>query len=276
MKIEKDQVAVVTGGASGIGLAMARRFAREGMTVVLADVERGALDRTVDELRASGEYVKLFDPAYAFRASYARDRVRRRLLPAGVRLQLPFESDRMIGRRLEPGSRLALAIAINKRADQQVIRSLNLLKDQDETTEMEEANLLTNHGWLLVRQGKVKEATEPVSRAIARYESSGGPDNPKLVKVLQVHAEILRKTRKPIEAEASLQRALTINRAAFGPDDPENGKILAQYATVLKMLDRKDEAHAMTEQASRIRESHRATRAAFQSVVSVEELRTAP
>jgi NAD(P)-dependent dehydrogenase (short-subunit alcohol dehydrogenase family) len=37
------KVAVVTGGASGIGLALARRFATEGMRVVVADVEGDAL-----------------------------------------------------------------------------------------------------------------------------------------------------------------------------------------------------------------------------------------
>jgi putative CocE/NonD family hydrolase len=92
---------------------------------------RGVLDFTINkydvdlamtlyELRADGEYVKLFDPAYAFRASYARDRVERRLLMAGVRQQLPFQSERMVGRRLGAGSRLVLAVAINKRADQQI------------------------------------------------------------------------------------------------------------------------------------------------------------
>jgi NAD(P)-dependent dehydrogenase (short-subunit alcohol dehydrogenase family) len=54
MKLERGQVAVVTGGASGIGFALARRFAREGLAVVLADIERGALDRAVAELRAEG------------------------------------------------------------------------------------------------------------------------------------------------------------------------------------------------------------------------------
>ncbi|MGI8755306.1 MAG: SDR family NAD(P)-dependent oxidoreductase [Acidimicrobiales bacterium] len=38
------KVAVVTGAASGIGLGMARAFAAEGMKVVLADIEEGALD----------------------------------------------------------------------------------------------------------------------------------------------------------------------------------------------------------------------------------------
>jgi NAD(P)-dependent dehydrogenase (short-subunit alcohol dehydrogenase family) len=40
----EGNVAVVTGGASGIGLGLARRFAGERMRVVLADVERSALD----------------------------------------------------------------------------------------------------------------------------------------------------------------------------------------------------------------------------------------
>lgn len=43
MKELADKVAVVTGAASGIGLAMAEAFAREGMRVVLADVDEAAL-----------------------------------------------------------------------------------------------------------------------------------------------------------------------------------------------------------------------------------------
>ena len=48
------KVAVVTGGASGIGRAMGERFAQEGMRVVLADVRPSELDGTVGQLRSRG------------------------------------------------------------------------------------------------------------------------------------------------------------------------------------------------------------------------------
>jgi NAD(P)-dependent dehydrogenase (short-subunit alcohol dehydrogenase family) len=47
------KVAVVTGGASGIGLALCRALAAEGMRIVVADVEQGALDRAVDALSST-------------------------------------------------------------------------------------------------------------------------------------------------------------------------------------------------------------------------------
>jgi NAD(P)-dependent dehydrogenase (short-subunit alcohol dehydrogenase family) len=47
-------VAVVTGGASGIGRAIGARLARAGMKVVLSDVEEAALRATVDELKSAG------------------------------------------------------------------------------------------------------------------------------------------------------------------------------------------------------------------------------
>lgn len=54
MKELRDRVAVVTGGASGIGKALAKAFLGEGMKVVLADVEAPALDATAAELGALG------------------------------------------------------------------------------------------------------------------------------------------------------------------------------------------------------------------------------
>lgn len=49
-----NKVAVVTGAASGIGRAMAQRFAAEGMQLALADIELGPLLQFAGELRADG------------------------------------------------------------------------------------------------------------------------------------------------------------------------------------------------------------------------------
>ena len=51
------KVAVVTGGAGGIGLAFARRFARENMKLVLADIDNDALAGAAAGLRADGTEV---------------------------------------------------------------------------------------------------------------------------------------------------------------------------------------------------------------------------
>lgn len=51
------RVAVITGAASGIGLAMAQRFAREGMRLVLADIERPVLEQAGQAVSERGTEV---------------------------------------------------------------------------------------------------------------------------------------------------------------------------------------------------------------------------
>jgi NAD(P)-dependent dehydrogenase (short-subunit alcohol dehydrogenase family) len=48
------RVAVITGGGSGFGAAFARRAHALGMRIVLADVQAGALQQQVEQLRAAG------------------------------------------------------------------------------------------------------------------------------------------------------------------------------------------------------------------------------
>lgn len=51
----KDKVAIVTGGARGIGKAVAHRFLSEGARIVITDVREEQLDATRKELSALGE-----------------------------------------------------------------------------------------------------------------------------------------------------------------------------------------------------------------------------
>jgi NAD(P)-dependent dehydrogenase (short-subunit alcohol dehydrogenase family) len=51
------KIAVITGAARGIGAALATRFAAEGIRLVLADVDPGALEATVAEHRVAGTEV---------------------------------------------------------------------------------------------------------------------------------------------------------------------------------------------------------------------------
>jgi NAD(P)-dependent dehydrogenase (short-subunit alcohol dehydrogenase family) len=54
MQSLSGKVAVVTGAASGIGLALARRFGHDGMKVVMSDIEREALEREAKALADGG------------------------------------------------------------------------------------------------------------------------------------------------------------------------------------------------------------------------------
>jgi NAD(P)-dependent dehydrogenase (short-subunit alcohol dehydrogenase family) len=53
----QGRAAVITGAASGIGLAMARKFAGSGMHLVIADIDEAALRAVARELAATGVQV---------------------------------------------------------------------------------------------------------------------------------------------------------------------------------------------------------------------------
>lgn len=53
MKLE-GKVAIITGGAQGIGRGISLRFAQEGASVVVADIQQDQAQKTVDEIKAAG------------------------------------------------------------------------------------------------------------------------------------------------------------------------------------------------------------------------------
>ncbi len=57
----KDKVAIVTGGASGIGKAVVRRFIDEGATVALCDINRDNADAVIGEMASEGTIIQYFE-----------------------------------------------------------------------------------------------------------------------------------------------------------------------------------------------------------------------
>ena len=54
MRRLEDQVAIVTGGAQGIGGAASRRLAEEGAKVLIADIDLSASEANVETIRQAG------------------------------------------------------------------------------------------------------------------------------------------------------------------------------------------------------------------------------
>jgi uncharacterized protein len=91
--------------------------ARLDFTVNKMDMD---LNIILYEHMANGDYIRLYSPTDEMRASYARDRVHRRLLKAGERQALNIRGERMTSRLLQPGSRLVVILGISKRPDREI------------------------------------------------------------------------------------------------------------------------------------------------------------
>ena len=72
MREVHGKVAFITGGASGIGFALAHAFGRANMKVMLADIELDALDSAVAELKSEGIDARGVECDVADRASVQR------------------------------------------------------------------------------------------------------------------------------------------------------------------------------------------------------------
>jgi short-subunit dehydrogenase len=81
MREFKGKTAFVTGGASGMGFAMAKTFAENGMNVMLADVEQSALDSALTDLSQLA-IMSAASPAMSPTLTASNARRRRRSLPS--------------------------------------------------------------------------------------------------------------------------------------------------------------------------------------------------
>jgi NAD(P)-dependent dehydrogenase (short-subunit alcohol dehydrogenase family) len=90
------KVALITGGASGIGRATALLFAREGAAIVLADVNADAARRVADEIVKTGGRA-FFEPVDVTRAADCRRLVERAIRELG-RIDILFNNAGIIRR----------------------------------------------------------------------------------------------------------------------------------------------------------------------------------
>ncbi len=78
------RVALVTGGASGLGLATARRFAADGLTVVVADLDAGRSEEAARNLPGAGHFGLAMDVANPDSVAAAFDAAELRCGPVAV------------------------------------------------------------------------------------------------------------------------------------------------------------------------------------------------
>ena len=78
------RIALVTGGAGGLGRATARRFARDGMKVVLTDIDGAAVQQAAGELDGEGHRGLVLDVSEEHAVAAVFDLVEREMGPVSV------------------------------------------------------------------------------------------------------------------------------------------------------------------------------------------------
>jgi 3-oxoacyl-[acyl-carrier protein] reductase len=78
------RIALVTGGAGGLGLATAKRFTKDGMTVALTDIDGTAVQKAVAELGGEGHRGLVLDVSNEDAVMAAFDRVEHEMGPISV------------------------------------------------------------------------------------------------------------------------------------------------------------------------------------------------
>jgi len=148
----QERVAIATGAASGIGKAIAERFAREGAFVVIADKNEAAMRAAIEELQAAGAQATGFTldvtdrgqiQEFVRKVIEAQDRIDILVNNAGITRYRPFltatdedwdlvlDVDLKRGLLLRAGSRAAHDPAALRQDRQYLLRS----RDRDDTTQ---------------------------------------------------------------------------------------------------------------------------------------------
>ena len=103
--LTSDSVAVITGGAAGIGLGAAKKFAGMGMTVVLVDNREALLEAAADAVAAAGAH------AVMTRALDVTDRSALVALDAEIAEQFGGTDILMNNAGIQPGSTMLVPVA---------------------------------------------------------------------------------------------------------------------------------------------------------------------
>lgn len=194
------QVALITGGAQGIGGATARRLAEEGASVFLVDVDRGEAERNAARIREAGGTVETF------------------IADVGKPDQIPpmiQEAARRFGK---------LTLLVNNAFAHAGSGA------QGGATEV------TEEGWDQGIAGLTKHVFLAVKHAVPEMRKAGGGS---IVNIASVHGVLMAPRKLVYEAGKSMVIGMTRQMACdLGPDGIRVNAILPGHIVTERMLTR--------------------------------------